>query len=115
MTSIIGLDFEVNDQVHLAVGFENGLVEIRTHRTGELLHSVKCGDKPIQKLFFYDYRQTGAVGSNSGKQLIAVDSEGNVRGFTVSANIKAFELQVQSEEKIQADEVLELNQKKIEL
>lgn len=106
---MVGVDFEVNDQVHLAVGFENGLVEIRTHRTGELLHSVKCGDKPIQKLFFYDYRQTGGSNQSAGKQVIAIDSDGNVRGFTVSANIKAFQLEVQSEEKIQADEVLELN------
>lgn len=101
--------------MHLAVGFDNGTIEIRKHRTGELLHSVKAGDKPIQKLFYYDYRLSGEKSSSGGKQLIAVDSEGNVKGFTVSANIKQFELQVQSEAKIAADEVLHLNQKKIEL
>ena len=41
--------------------------------------------------------------------MIAVDSEGNVKGFNVSANIKQFVVQVESEEKVQADEVLELN------
>ena len=92
--SIIGIDFTIDEQMHLAVGFDNGTIEIRKHRTGELLHSVKAGDKPIQKLFYYDYRLSGEKSSSGGKQLIAVDSEGNVKGFTVSANIKQFELQV---------------------
>jgi hypothetical protein len=37
-TAVCGMDFEIDEQIHLAVGFENGLVEIRRHRTGELLH-----------------------------------------------------------------------------
>ncbi len=47
--------------------------------------------------------------------MIAVDGEGSVTGFTVSASIKQFELEVQSEEKVASDEVLALNTKKIEL
>ncbi len=39
MTAIVGMDFEIDEQMHLVVGFENGLVEVRKHRTGELLHS----------------------------------------------------------------------------
>ena len=116
VTALCGLDYEIESQMHLAVGFENGLIEIRSHLSGKLTHSYQCkSGKPIQKIFFYDYRQTGAMGSSSGKQLIAVDSEGNVLGFLVSASIKAFEMQILSEEKVQADEVLELNQKKIDL
>ena len=86
------MDFTIDEQMHLAIGFDNGTIEIRKHRTGELLHSVKAGNHQIQKLFYYDYRLSGEKSSSGGKQLIAVDSEGNVKGFTVSANIKQFEL-----------------------
>jgi hypothetical protein len=51
----------------------------------------------------------------SSKQLIAVDGDGQVTGYTVSENIKKFTMQVESEEKVAADEVLALNTKKIEL
>jgi hypothetical protein len=47
--------------------------------------------------------------------VIAVDVEGNVKGFSVSASVKQFQLEVQSEAKVKADEVLKLNQQKIEL
>ena len=81
-----------------------------------MLHSQQPGSAAIQKLFFYDYRQTGAAtGTNSGKQLIGVDADGNVRGFTVSDNIKQFQVEVQSEAKLASDEILDLNKKKIEL
>ena len=52
----MGMDFEIDEMIHLAVGFENGLVEVRKHRTGELLHKQQVGTKPIHKLFYYDYR-----------------------------------------------------------
>jgi hypothetical protein len=38
-----------------------------------------------------------------------------VTGYTVSSSVKQLELQVVSEEKVAADEVLALNTKKIEL
>jgi hypothetical protein len=44
-----------------------------------------------------------------------VDSEGNVRGFTVSQSIKQIEQAVSTTEKLQADTILTLNQKKIAL
>lgn len=31
VTAMVGLDYEVNGQLHLAVGFEDGLIEVRTH------------------------------------------------------------------------------------
>jgi len=40
-------------------------------------------DKPIANLFYYDFRMNG------NKQLIAVDSSGRVKGFTVSASLAA--------------------------
>ena len=93
--------------MHLAVGFENGIVEVRSHRTGKQVHKVCVGSSPIQKLFYYDYRQTGV--NEQGKQVIAVNSDGAVQGFSVSQSIQAYEMEIMSEEKIQADKVLELN------
>jgi hypothetical protein len=31
----------------LAVGFENGLIEVRKHRTGDLIHSQKPSANPV--------------------------------------------------------------------
>jgi hypothetical protein len=41
------MDFTIDEQMHLAIGFDNGTIEIRKHRTGELLHSVKAGNHQI--------------------------------------------------------------------
>ena len=41
VTSIAGMDFTVGDQMCLAVGFDNGTIEVRKHRTGELLCEVQ--------------------------------------------------------------------------
>ena len=50
----------------LVVGFDNGLLEVRKHRSGELVCSVQIanqeGGKPnaVAKLFYYDYRMQGS-------------------------------------------------------
>ena len=47
--------------------------------------------------------------------MIAVCKNGSIHGFSVSASIRAIQEQVQSEEKIQSNELVEMNKKKIEL
>lgn len=37
-TVIVGMDYEIDEEMHLAIGFENGMVEVRSHRTGKLVH-----------------------------------------------------------------------------
>lgn len=72
VTSIAGIDFQIEGQFCLAVGFDNGVIEVRTHRTGELISSVTISPQsngkvnPIVKLFYYDYRMQG------NKQVVAV-------------------------------------------
>ena len=56
VTSIVGMDFDMDGQMELVTGFENGLIDVRKHRTGELIHSQKMGTAAISKLFYYDYR-----------------------------------------------------------
>jgi hypothetical protein len=35
------MDFNLNDgQMQLVIGFDDGLIEVRKHRSGELIHSV---------------------------------------------------------------------------
>ena len=52
----MGMDFDMDGQMELVTGFENGLIEVRKHRTGELIHSQKMGTAAISKLIYYDYR-----------------------------------------------------------
>lgn len=40
---MIGVDFDLDGQMELIVGFSNGLIEARKHRTGDLLHKVNMG------------------------------------------------------------------------
>ena len=116
VTSIIGMDFNHENEMQLVIGFDNGTIEVRKHRSGDLVHQVqlnkangKESDYYIAKLFYTDYRREGK------KQLIAVCKNGSIQGFTVSASIREFEAQVQSEEKIESNEIVEMNKKKIEL
>ena len=95
------MDFTFENELQLVIGFDNGTIEVRKHRSGELVHQVsvnKAGGKEsdfyIAKLFYADYRREGK------KQLIAVCKNGSIQGFTVSTSVRQFEEQVQSEEKI---------------
>ena len=60
------MDFQHDNEMQLVIGFDNGLIEVRKHRSGDLLHSVqlnKFDGKPadfyISKLFYTDYRKEG--------------------------------------------------------
>ena len=68
----------------LVLGFANGSVEVRKHRTGELLQKVQIGQNAIAQLFYYDFRLEGMP------QLLALDTEGTVKGFTITRNVKQF-------------------------
>jgi Bardet-Biedl syndrome 2 protein len=68
VNAIVGMDFDMKDsQMQLVIGFDDGLIEVRRHRTGDLIHSVKfSGDQnltlkeePIANLFYYDFRMNG--------------------------------------------------------
>jgi hypothetical protein len=47
VSALVGIDYEIGGQIHLAVGFENGLIEVRKHRTGDLIHSQKPSANPV--------------------------------------------------------------------
>ena len=40
VTSIVGMDFTVEGEMQLVVGFGDGIIEIRKHRSGTVIHSV---------------------------------------------------------------------------
>ena len=110
------MDFQLDSEMQLVIGFDNGLIEVRKHRSGDLVHSVqlnrfdgKDSDFYVSKLFYTDYRKEGK------KQLIAICKNGSIHGFTVSASNRNIEEQVQSEEKLKSNELVEMNKKKIEL
>ena len=71
---MVGMDFDMGDgQMQVVIGFDDGLIEVRKHRSGDLVHSVTMSgfssinaqstvsgkDKPIANLFYYDFRMNG--------------------------------------------------------
>ena len=57
VTALCGVDFSADGTNKLlVVGFESGYVEVRKHRSGEVVYSTNLeGSGGITKLFFYDY------------------------------------------------------------
>ena len=67
------MDFDLDGQMELVTGFEDGTIEVRKHKSGEVLNTVNMPKgTPVSKLFYYDYRM---MGSN---QLIALGQDGKV-------------------------------------
>ena len=55
---MVGVDFDLDGQMELVLGFENGIMEARKHKTGDVIHkSVMSAG--ISKLFYYDFRMEG--------------------------------------------------------
>jgi len=75
----------------LAIGFDNGTIEVRKHRTGDLVSTVKLNqqingkDNPVAKLFYCDYRMQG------NKQVVAVGKDGLIQGYTVAISTSQIE------------------------
>ena len=64
----------------------------------------------ISQLLFYDYRQDGIP------QVIAVDAEGEVKGMTITRQVKQFLVEPEvAVQKAQEDNLLASNKRKIEL
>ena len=77
VTAIQGMDFKMDEEVQLVVGFDDGTLEVRKHRQGTLVHTVSMtGATPIHKLAYYDYRNNGTC------QLIAIGKNGQIQGYT---------------------------------
>jgi Bardet-Biedl syndrome 2 protein len=55
VTALLGLEFDIDAQLILAVGFASGAVLVRKHRTGDLIHEAKMSGG-IVGMFFVDYR-----------------------------------------------------------
>ena len=60
----------------LAIGFDSGVIEVRKHRTGDLLCKVELAklstgkQNSVAKLFYCDYRMQGS------KQIVAIGQDG---------------------------------------
>eukprot|EP00347_Sterkiella_histriomuscorum_P000293 403376439 len=117
VSALVGVDYDIDGQYLLIIGYQSGLIEARKHRTGELMHKTAIGSSgnPIANLFYYDFRQDGS------SQIIAVDTEGNVKGLSLTRNVKQFQAmeiagdQMEVEVKQIDDAFTDLNQQKLEL
>lgn len=104
VTAMIGVDFDMDGQYLLIIGFSSGLIEARKHRTGDLVHETRMTTSIVQ-LFYHDYRQEGIP------QVIGIDAEGTVKGLSLTRNIKQFQVEATEvvEQRETEDKVLELN------
>ena len=91
VTTLAGLDFQIDGGMCLAIGFDNGVIEVRKHRTGDLISSVKLANQSngnansVVKVFYYDYRMQGS------KQIVAVGQDGLIQGYTVTVSTAAIQ------------------------
>lgn len=75
------MDFDLDGQMELVAGFASGAIEVRKHRTGEVIHKSSMSAS-ISELFYYDYRMEGLP------QVIAIDADGNVKGLSVTRTVR---------------------------
>ena len=63
----------------MCVGFADGSFEVKQHAKGSDIYTEKF-ETTISKIMYYDYRLEGQ------KQIICANEEGDVKGFTITAN-----------------------------
>ena len=85
VNSICGCDIDLygDGQKLLVIGFNSKQVEVRKHKSGEIVHTVNVDDTGvIAKVFYYDYRMAGE------KQVVVVTTSGVIKGYSVTTNLK---------------------------
>lgn len=94
----------------MVIGFSSGQVEVRKHKSGEIVHTVNIEDAgAIAKVFYYDYRMAGE------KQVVVVTTSGIIKGFSVTTNLKQYDITQDADSKEASEKQLELSRRKIEL
>jgi len=94
--------------MELLVGFASGRIETRKHRSGELLQTNQLKSS-VAQLFYTDFRMNGS------KQVVAVSTEGDVKGMTITKNLKQFQATDDVEERKEEQRLHKLNAEKNQL
>ena len=58
VTSLMGIDFNLDGNFHMVTGYANGLVEVRNHLDGEIVHT-KNMSSCVSEIMYEDYRMDG--------------------------------------------------------
>lgn len=104
VTSLVGVDFEADGAMHMCIGFADGMFEVKTHNKGANIYS-ETFETSLAKIMYSDYRLEGS------KQIICANIEGDIKGFSITANRKLYELQ-DTTEKVEQDKVNHLAKQK---
>lgn len=54
ITALKGVNHNIDGDLQLIAGYQNGLIEVRKHQTGEITHQLYL-DSPISSIMYYDY------------------------------------------------------------
>lgn len=55
---MVSMNYQIDNQYLLAIGFINGVLEVRKHRSAEMIHRVNLHSQ-ISNLIYTDYRMEG--------------------------------------------------------
>eukprot|EP00825_Cyclidium_porcatum_P052533 TRINITY_DN9982_c0_g1_i4.p1 TRINITY_DN9982_c0_g1~~TRINITY_DN9982_c0_g1_i4.p1 ORF type:complete len:759 (+),score=141.49 TRINITY_DN9982_c0_g1_i4:123-2399(+) len=101
----------------IIIGRQNGQIELRHDQTGEIIHKVTLTEK-LSSLLYADLRMDGT------QQIIAVTSEGNIKGYLLSpnkevqsnpnSNVAKGELEQEFEELQKKKQILQLKAQSLE-
>jgi hypothetical protein len=103
------MEFAIDGENQLVIGFDDGTVQVRKHRKGIVVETIKLAS-PIAMLTYFDYRNNGS------KQLIAVTAKGSIHAYTPSVEaVRETKEAVTNREQSEGQELIELNKQKISL
>jgi Bardet-Biedl syndrome 2 protein len=88
VSALLGVDFEKDGDWQLMVGYQSGKFEVRTTSAGNCTYTANMGST-ISKIMYEDYRMEG------NKQVIVCNTDGDVKGFTLTQNASAYETTTQ--------------------
>lgn len=84
VTSLLGVDFDMDGNKQVMIGYTSGKFEVRNSSTGEINYKANMGST-VAKIMYEDYRLEGT------KQAIVCNTDGDVKGFNLTLNAAAFE------------------------
>ena len=85
ITSLLGVDFEMNGSQQVMIGYQSGKFEVRNSTSGEVTYKSNMSST-VSKIMYEDYRLEGYP------QVIVCNTDGDIKGFNLTLNTEAYEL-----------------------
>lgn len=89
-----GVNFALDGDMQLVTGYQNGELEVRSQKTGDIVHTQQMST-PISKIMYCDYRLEGKP------QVVVCTAGGEVKGFSLASEDQAMQMAVGDEQEKQ--------------